>query len=712
MADEGSCLEEEGNELCYRCRSIPATTFFSSRNPRHKHQHKFGPTQSYQLIKGSNAFEELKLSAAAGCDLCKLFQDAIRHSGLDPEEQLGKYPELEYWKDGIKLQRSIHDCLQITFCKTYHYRIDARLLIFIDESTTRSIEPPWYVVETESDSPANFALARSWLAECCKDHVACRDPGEFESPSRLLDVGIPSKAGIIRLVSAIDLQIKDRTDYAALSHCWGSFQPLQTKKDNLRSHVEGIPYTWLPQTFQDAVRTTRELGLRYLWIDSLCIVQDDLTDCEAECARMNVIFSNALCTISASDARDSTDGLFRSRTMKPIRLTYESDGFEPKLIVTIQPAFHGPWMLGLKGPLQRRAWVLQERHLSPRIIHYTKKGLMWECRTAIASEHLPKMQLKANVNSSLWHVVSSNRFLDGGRLELGPEDTRSCLGDDKFRRLHDRWYKIVQEYSSRVLSRPEDKLPALSGFAAEWKRMKPEDEYYAGLWKSDILAGLAWFPGRQKHGIRRRLPESNATWPPSTPFEGIPTWSWAAFDGPVAHFAVPGFHRKLHDHDMYSRLVGKRLLSLDPCPLRVHDVSTKIEQLNPFGHVSKGEIVASNWSIVVTLSESNSTLKNAFPIGEGPRVWRLYSDIGRLPDGAVYFDHEPLSLPKIQVRLLQLRTGIPLGKWTPCVCGLALLQLQTDEWASNKDLYRRVGMFNLDDSFWLPRREWKTVTII
>lgn len=714
MANKGNDLGNDENELCEKCKSIPATTFYNSGQPRIRSEYELGQEDRYQLIKGSNAFEELKLSAKAGCGLCKLFEDALRLSEPDPYEKVREQPK--YSEDGVRLRRTVWDYLEIAFGKLCFHRLDARLIIFTGQYTTKSIEPTSYVIETESDSPANFALARSWLAECCKDHVDCRDLLEFELPRRLLDVEIPSKPRIVRLVSALDLPTKSRADYAALSHCWGSFWPLQTKRDNLGSHVQEIPESRLPQTFQDAVRTTRELGLRYLWIDSLCIVQDEPTEIEVECARMNTIFSNAICTISASDARDCRDGLFRSRTIRPIRLNYLNDDFEPTLSVIVQPAFHRGWMRELEGPLQSRAWVVQERHLSPRIIHYTKKCLMWECRTATASEHQQDMRPKVDLQSSLRPHLPPDRFFDGGRSKLGLEDTRSCLPYDEFPSLHDRWYRVVQEYSHRLLSRPEDKLPALSGFAAEWKRMKPEDEYFAGLWKSDIFKGLSWFPWSASTGIMRPLPENDSAWPPLSPFEGIPSWSWAAFDGPVAHFGTYWFDKNYYDCNLDTLEAGQQRPSRTSCPLRLHNVTTTIGQLNPFGSVRKGEISVSSWSIVVTLRESDFTPIYSM-IGCAPKTYPLYPNPqSRLPlsmHGMVYFDHDPFCLPKIQVRLLQLGMGRAVYGDKDCACGLALLQVQTEELTSNEDLYKRVGMFHIKShSFWLRTREWKTVTII
>ncbi|KAH6880427.1 heterokaryon incompatibility protein-domain-containing protein [Thelonectria olida] len=704
MGNKYSNPSREQTDLCRTCKAIPATTFYSSRPPRLGSDHTFGPTRPHKLFGGATAFEQLKQSAASGCPLCSLFADALRLSNYDPDDQLRRQPQ--NCESGISLLRGQPDRLQITFGTATSHNLDARLLVHVDEFTTKSLEPPSYVVETEADSPANFTLARSWLAECCGHHPECGDSAEFELPRRLLDITVP---GTIRLCPTSDLHVKGRANYAALSHCWGAHQPPKTTKSNLQGQMAGFPDTRLPQTFFDAVQATRELGLGYLWIDSLCIVQDDRSDFETECARMNTIYAGALFTLSASDARDATEGLFRSRTMKPVTLTYETDGIEPKLTVIMQPTFSGAWMQGVLGPLQSRAWVLQERHLSPRIIHYTRKSLMWECRTATAAEHAHKMVPKVDTNRHIWPELSSERFLDGGRSKIEP-DPRPNSSDLEFYYLHSRWYDVVEQYSRRGLSFPEDKLPAIAGFAAEWKRLKPHDEYLAGLWKSDVFKGLAWFPSSQKHQIRRRLPESDAAWPPASRFKTIPSWSWAAYDGNVAHFGGDWFKDNFYDYNPLKLEFGKPL-STSPCPLQLHAVATTTVGQNPFGHVSGGSITLSSWSMVVALSEEDFSPGYLMPDGDGPKAYRLHADLKYVNDGMVYFDHDPFCLPRIEVLLLQLGMGRTLHGSRACACGLALLKVKAEE-GTDEEVYKRVGMFELNDySFWLPRRR-RTVTIV
>ncbi|KAF7944742.1 uncharacterized protein EAE97_005375 [Botrytis byssoidea] len=241
MKNREKSSENKKKELCDMCNNIPAVTFFSNGNPALGYQGKYGSTELYQLFEGRNALIELRLSATNGCSLCKLFQDALECSHHHPDEHLRDYPKYCDW--GIRLERKPE--LEITFGLYCDMMLDYRLIIHTDEATTRSIEPSSYVTETESDSPANFALARSWLAECRMEHEDCRDLLESELPARLLDVTVPSKPGIVRLCLTSDFPTEG-VDYAALSHFWGSNHPPKTTKNNLQSQLQGFPENRLP----------------------------------------------------------------------------------------------------------------------------------------------------------------------------------------------------------------------------------------------------------------------------------------------------------------------------------------------------------------------------------------------------------------------------------------------------------------------------------
>ncbi|KAF1830656.1 HET-domain-containing protein, partial [Decorospora gaudefroyi] len=145
--------------------------------------------------------------------------------------------------------------------------------------------------------------------------------------------------------------------YGCLSHRWGSRQPLQTRKETLSRFKAGIPWESIPKTFQDAITFTRKLGLSYIWIDSLCIIQDDKQDWQQQSGAMAAIYSNSYVTLAAAVADDSKAGFGGVDMPIFVRRPYQHGGF----------------------PLLRRAWVHQERLLSHRIIYFAYEELIWEC---------------------------------------------------------------------------------------------------------------------------------------------------------------------------------------------------------------------------------------------------------------------------------------------------------------------------------------------
>ena len=156
--------------------------------------------------------------------------------------------------------------------------------------------------------------------------------------------------------------------YIALSHCWGSVQPLRTTKHNYESHLTGIQFAHLPASFQDAILVARYLGVCYVWIDSLCIIQDSTKDWEQECSNMAEVYANALLTLAASDAPNCTIGFLRDYDQhKPIKSTLRYWNPEQDLaedvIVEYKPR-EIEEIIGNDSPLSSRGWALQERLLS------------------------------------------------------------------------------------------------------------------------------------------------------------------------------------------------------------------------------------------------------------------------------------------------------------------------------------------------------------
>ena len=193
----------------------------------------------------------------------------------------------------------------------------------------------------------------------------------FQLPTRLIDVRVGAEDGIVRLALSEMLNPAHDCRYIALSHCWGADPDKipKTIRATLVHHQERIDK--LTKTFEDAIEVTRQIGVRYLWIDSLCIIQDEATDFERECSQMGLTYARAYCVLSALGAEDGDGGLFIPREFPASSIS----------IIQVEAM--------LEGPLSTRGWAFQEHQLSTRIIHFSKSRLIWECRGCVALEEFP-----------------------------------------------------------------------------------------------------------------------------------------------------------------------------------------------------------------------------------------------------------------------------------------------------------------------------------
>jgi hypothetical protein len=264
-----------------------------------------------------------------------------------------------------------------------------------DHTFTAPIGRP---VSTEPASDARSTLLRAWLRWCDEEHEECRQTQcELVTalPTRLLYVGNVDDQGYkqdrLRLVRASEATTRQ---YVALSHCWGQIPEQEkmkfcTTEDNIRQRLQEFIVSELPKTFQDAVRVTRELGVLYLWIDSLCVIQyeDSLEDWNRESRRMESVFSQAYCVIAATAAADSNAG-FLERDIRTGHLyVRDTSGNEFYISDDIDDFDED---VG-KAKLNTRAWVMQESVLAKRIIHFSAKQIYWECGEGIYCENLTRL---------------------------------------------------------------------------------------------------------------------------------------------------------------------------------------------------------------------------------------------------------------------------------------------------------------------------------
>ncbi|KAL5322577.1 hypothetical protein ACEPPN_010550 [Leptodophora sp. 'Broadleaf-Isolate-01'] len=343
----------------------------------------------------------------------------------------------------------------------------------------------------------------------------------------------------IRLVSKDEERQMMRGFYVTLSHCWGGATFAKLTEDKMAEFKRGIHLKDLPKTFENAIRFARRLGqkpgqVRYIWIDSLCIIQaaqpkkpteTEKADWLKESAEMHLIYNNSYCNISATAASDSTKGLFLPREPHLLwedEINLNTEGIpgysSSELIQRCKIVDLSFWERHVDdAPVNRRAWVLQERLMAPRVLHFCQDQIAWECRRVDASE-------------SFRDGIASFR-LRAGEIERA-ERLKSFVpcGPSNFGNLQGRlatyhhWKAVVERYSKTRLTNPGDKLIALSGIAKLTFGELPDVEYVAGLWSEYLESQLLWRVDPVFEYGKFSFPSSRP------PIYRSPSFSWAAID--------------------------------------------------------------------------------------------------------------------------------------------------------------------------------------
>jgi hypothetical protein len=403
-----------------------------------------------------------------------------------------------------------------------------------------------HIVGRQVTVTADIALAKCWLDDCVESHEICPKSLNSRLPSRILDLGPPGGASDLRLL----VNVESCGRYATLSHCWGNSQPLKLTQTTYDEFQEKIAYESLPKTFQDAVTATRSLGLRYLWIDSLCIIQGSRRDWEEQCTEMGRIYKDSFVTLAGPAASGCDSGFLHHarHTSSQAALQWsEGESFD-EVILSHRSINENPYTLGPEtdSPLSKRAWVLQERQLSSRVLYFGQKRMYLECFTNVRFEdsHYP----------IIWEY---------GEINMVEKSKIDRLGSHF--KCFNYWADLVTTYSSMDLTNMTDRLPALSGIASEFQRVT-NARYLAGVWLEDMPRALAWhIPFYTNSGVPQLTSASNYI---------APSWSWAAAKCGVL------FVRDIVDNEFYSHLV-------------IIDAGTTPTGLDPFGMVDGGYIVAS-----------------------------------------------------------------------------------------------------------------------
>ncbi|KAK0624205.1 heterokaryon incompatibility protein-domain-containing protein [Immersiella caudata] len=383
-----------------------------------------------------------------------------------------------------------------------------------------------------ADPRANYDLIRAWIRNCTEHHESCKklqqDDRTRPAPSRLIRVNGMGD-GVISLIEPTGGETGGESRYVALSYCWGTPQggpqpPDQaspavycTTSQNLDLRKMGFPTETLPKTIRDAIKITWELEMGYLWVDALCILQGEdseaKADWERESMKMHEIYGGAALTIAVASATCADEGIFD--LYRPLPQCPEVE-----VVITSQRAIDSTTAVAtvvsatdsLDEPLYHRGWTLQERVLSPRVVVYTSNQLLWECQSI--------------------NLTQSGSPMDGlFALRLPME----CTPED----LKRYWQVVVTDYTARDISRPSDKLPALSGLAQAFQARMPQNVYLAGLWKDHLLDDLLWChaPTTSSRRAKRGRPATFRA----------PSWSWASLDGNVCWYWAGADYQEMRE---------------------------------------------------------------------------------------------------------------------------------------------------------------------
>ncbi|KAE8450864.1 hypothetical protein EG329_005777 [Mollisiaceae sp. DMI_Dod_QoI] len=387
---------------------------------------------------------------------------------------------------------------------------------------------------------------------CLSQHEGCTQAIPPLLPSRVLYIG--SSAQELDDCSKLSLRLHvslplQRAEYAALSYCWGGAQKVVSTQSTLGSYQEGLNLNFLPQTVQDAIKVTRGLNIQYLWVDALCILQDEASDMTHEIQQMGEIYKNATLTIAAARSRSVEEGFLH---------TYSCSGaFETRLSNNgnLEKGWLVPKMDPPQEPLAKRGWAFQEQIMSPRILHYGSNGVSWSCSYTEAIpvhssffidaenqlEQVETIQrLKVHL-SEQGGMAPGQQAHEGQNRSLSFSSLATPLSQflrwakpdwdlpnlDKFS-IEKAWRILVEDYCSRDLSFQKDKLLAIAGVAAEIHNLCP-DVYLAGLWKSHLIDQLQWRRDQSQNITRQNPPRD---------FCDVPSWSWASTSGRIT-FGYP-----------------------------------------------------------------------------------------------------------------------------------------------------------------------------
>lgn len=481
-------------------------------------------------------------------------------------------------------------------------------------------------------------------------------------PTRIIDVG-QSEIDEVRLCDhGGPLEF-----YIALSHCWGKHPLIRTLSKNIDEHRREIPMESLPPTFREVISFARRLGIRFLWIDSLCIIQDDGEDWAREAAKMASVYQNAYLVISATKSAGSDGGLFSNldpQLKSHTAFVCNDQGEQER--VCFRRTVPRPNRFSSSFPTLSRGWIFQERFLSRRFLHFGPEELFWECLEESACQctlesTVPIVQTKASGDQQ-------KKFYNMDQAHHRPKayhnsDYWKSLDEIELRRS---WHRLVEGYTTLRLTYDGDIFPALSGLSKVFQTVQ-DSRYLAGLWEKTLLHDLLWHldPRASEaaiEGLSLERPQSYRA----------PTWSWASTRWPITFLDM----RHDGDWDFLCEVLGA------DCALASAD---------PTGAVESGHLLLKGPLLDSTLVYET----------EGPAHGRLYSESIMDQHGAktMYTDYDVRSSGSGHIAsgssIHYLVIGTGAGNRT---LGALMIQHEGEDIELQCRVYRRIGLIEVTTS--------------
>lgn len=586
---------------------------------------------------------------------------------------------------GTRKLTSISDILQS----------EERLIKVGDEIPCAAIGTANYVAK---DPHTAVDGVKQLLGKCIQFHAECGGAQPVELPTRVIEIGTTNEN--LRIIEANGA----KGTYMTLSYCWGeTSDAARTTPGNINQRLQKLPFSDLGKTHQDAVDITRKLGIKYLWIDAVCIIQDDRVDWDKESIKMADVYKNSMLTIAAAQSTHAQGGILLDRpdlTSEGRMLAFQTEDGPRRIAFRLPILNHHVWANCVTQqyfpispadmeylPLENRAWCLQERVLSRRIVHFAKQELFWECQEAKRCE---------------CGEIGGHNFTGHGPATLRDDFLTATSSTSQDERNH-FWMGVVAECTRRGLKYCSDRLPALSGFAQSLQRAG-YGEYLAGLWRNGLLEQILWTVDSFETARRAQSPSA-------------PSWSWASIEPSSISFHV----------DPYA--TGKHCAEIEA-------VSCISSSAGPFSKAIKGRLCLNAMVVWAKLCwfqqrDGQDTLgfpgprrQRAFELsipGESAMVCHLEPDFRLLdPDFDEWVKRNPVSqLPldttlesssstqssdpsppfqptaEIDVGIIAvMELGTRSNKSSGCLSCLAVRQLDS---SSPNTGFERVGLVSIDD---------------